>query len=313
MKKAVALMLALVFILALGGCIAKMPGETLPTETGGGTETEDAGDTEDTTPPDTAPEDTEPEDTGTEDTTPALPVLAGFGSLAEAVGAAAEDWEFINTSDGAKLLSDGTVSAAILPVGEAARLYNETDGEIAITALLTSGGWVIAEQGNAIKDIFSLAGKTVYVPAGEAEAAAVFGYIAEEYGFEIGSTLKLKESEEARGQTPALLPGDLYGNSAQRTAIDLLAEWKDVTGDSLWPGLCLAVRKDAEDAGSLTGAAKKAVEGAKAAPGTEYVYVTGADSLRESLRSYLSLLYRLDPKIIGGYIPDDGFYTVKNT
>ena len=82
-----------------------------------------------------------------------------------------------------------------------------------------------------------------------------------------------------------------------------------MTGQSLWPGLCLAVRQDAEGAEALASAAKKALEGAKALPGTEYMYVTGADTLRESLRSYLSLLYRLDPEIIGGYIPDDGFYT----
>ena len=308
MKKALALTLALVWIVALGGCIAGGPGETLPPETGGGTQTEDTGKSPDTTAPDTTPEDTTPPDTQTEDTAPALPVLAGFGPVAEAVGAAATGWEFMNTSDAAKLLSDGTAGAAVLSVGEAARIYNETDGAIAVAALLTSGGWVIAEQGDAIRDIFSLAGKTVYVPAGEAEAAAVFGYIAGEYGFEIGSTLKLEASQDARSKTPALLPGDLYGNAAQRAAIDLLAEWKDVTGQSLWPGLCLAVRQDAEGAEALASAAKKALEGAKALPGTEYMYVTGADTLRESLRSYLSLLYRLDPEIIGGYIPDDGFY-----
>ncbi len=312
MKKAVALLLALVWIAALSGCIAKLPGETLPQESDG-PETGDTGKPADSTPPDTA-EDTAPADTETQDTAPALPLLAGFGPVAEAVGAAAaEKWEFVNTADAAKMLADGSASAAVLPVGAAARIYNETEGKIAVAALLTSGGWVIAEQGDTVKDIFSLAGKTVYVPTGEEEAAAVFGYIAEEYGFEIGSTLKLEAASDARGKTPALLPGDLYGNSAQRAAIDLLAEWKDVTGESLWPGLCLAVRKDAEGTDSLTGAAKKALEGAKAAPGMEYAYVTGAEPLRESLRSYLSLLYKLDPKLIGGYIPDDGFYLPKNT
>ncbi len=314
MKKALALMLALVWILALGGCVTGGSGETLPPETGGGTQKEDTGKPVDTAVPDTTPEDTAPPDTQTEDTAPELPVLAGFGPVAEAVGqAAAGSWTFVNTADAAKQLSDGAAGAAILSVGEAARVYNEADGAVAVAALLTSGGWVIAEQGETIRDIFSLAGKTVYVPAGAAEAAAVFGYIAEEYGFEMGSTLKLEESQDARSRTPALLPGDLYGNSTQRAAIDLLAEWKDVTGQSLWPGLCLAVRKDAEGAEALAGAAKKALEGIKGTPGTEPAYMTGAEPLREGLRSYLSLLYRLDPKIIGGYIPDDGFYTLQNT
>ncbi len=306
MKKTIALVLALMFILALAGCIVREPAETLPDDSSGQTEPPDDTSSDGTTPEDTASGDTTPEDTAG-----GRPVLAVTpGPAADAVSeAGVKGWELVIASDPEDWLASG--GAAILPVGEAARIYNEAGGKIAVGALLTSGGWVIAESGESVTNFYSLAGKTVYVPAGSPEATAVFAYIAGEYGFEIGSTLMVEESMDARSMSPALLPSDLQGNDHLRAAIDLLAEWKEITGRSLWPGLCLVVSKemDEADASALEDAVKAAVTTAKSPYSSlEYVYISGADTLRETLESYLNLLYGFNPELIGGYIPDDGFY-----
>lgn len=328
-KRLTALLAALVLLISSAGCsrrgeedktpedgaqTAAPPEDTGPepgqdggqdTEQGdlpedGGTENEDAG------KPDGGDGDG-PQDGGQE----ALSVLCAVpGPVAEALaGAELSGWTPEAAEDAADRLQSGEAQAAAIPLGEAARLYNATDGQVRVCALLSVGGWVIAEQGDGIGSIFSLAGQTVAVPENAPEATAVFAYIAGEYGFELGDTLNIEASDDAGSRSPALLPSDLPGNGGQRAAIDLLEEWETVTGNRMWPGMCLAVRADAEDTEALVTAARSAVEGAQSGwTGLEFRWVAGADELRETLDEYLTLLYELDPELIGGFIPDDGFY-----
>ncbi len=248
-----------------------------------------------------------PEDGGQE----ALSVLcAPPGPVAEALTVAVPSgWTLETAEDAVSRLESGEARAAAIPLGEAARLYNATDGRVRVLALLSLGGWVVAERGDGIGSVFSLAGRTVAVPENAPEAAAVFEYIMREYGFEPGDTVLIEKSADAGSEDIALLPSDLPENGGQRAAIDLLEEWENVTGSRMWPGMCLAVRADAEDADALASAARSAVEGAESGcTGLEFRWVSGAEELRETLEEYLTLLYELDPSLIGGFIPDDGFY-----
>jgi len=46
----------------------------------------------------------------------------------------------------------------------------------------------------------------------------------------------------------------------------------------------------------------------KALPECNITFISGADQMKEFLGNYLSILYNQNPKIVGGSLPDDGFY-----
>ncbi len=324
MKKLLSLALALSMVLALAGCLKNNgdlpdldtppPDESDPADAqtppddgndksdDGGSSGGDKTDGEDKSDDDgDGGEEDPPEDSARK--------LALTPGLADALASvSADNWDVTGDSSAAEGLKNGTYDAAAVSLSDAAKLYRET-GAVNVAALLTSGGWLVAEKGDAVTDMLGLGGRIVYAPEDADEAMAVLGYIAEQYGFDLGDTLIIEPTADAASQDLALLPEGGMGDG-QRAALSLLEEWEYATGRELLPGTVLAVRSDLEQEplDGLLAAVETAVSAASDTDVTEYVFVTGADELKDALEGHLELLYGVNPDVVGGSIPDDGFY-----
>lgn len=232
------------------------------------------------------------------------------GSAGDALAlVSAEGWEVTAGSSAAEGLKAGSYDAAVVSLSDAAKLYRETGGAVDVAALLTSGGWLVAERGDTLSDMLGLAGKVVYAPRNADEAVAVLGYIGLQYGFDLGDTLVIEPVDDAASQDVALLPDGGMGDG-QRTALSLLTEWTNATGSELLPGMVLAVRSDLEQEAldGLLAALEAAVSASSDTEVTKFVFITGADELWEALEGHLERLYGVNPEVVGGSIPDDGFF-----
>lgn len=343
MKRSLALLLALILIPALAGCdrggseatgpvqSGEPSGSSAPTtpSVGPGTEparpTDPAGTTGPTTPPVTDPDALK---LGLMDDAAAMGAAGLYGGTYTLV---------TNVTDPGGDLASGALDAAIVPVDAAARIYAETDGKVRIAAVTAAGGWGIVERGNAVHNIWDLAAKTVWTDADAPVSVQLFTYIAERYDFIVGDTLKLESVPAAKliEQDLTLMPAKLAGITLVRDAdthkaLDLGAEWAEITGSDFLPAACLVVGADMADADldglkadlkasqeAVSDSLDKAVALGLAANQEEawasleclsFTWLEGADTVREALYDYFSVLYRLDPQLIGGYIPDDGFY-----
>ena len=342
MKRYFALLLALAMCLSLVGCKDKAEGNNNgndepvgPSPSGPSVpDTEDDG-------PDTKPDDgpdTTPDDGPVEAPRIKLGVLMDSAALG-AAGLADSGRYDVRVGD-EQLLADlagGALDGAIVPVSSAVKAYNETDGKIQIAAITASGGWVLVERGDSVKDIFGLVNRTVYLPTGYDAAARIFEHVTGEYGYIVGDTLDVRyvDADTLAEADLALMPSMLAGrtivrDAGARIALDLQEQWTYLTDESFLPAACLAVSFGTDDetlsalladlkrsqeevsdhleAAVALGLASNQEEAWAALEGCKLIWAEGADVLREELAQYLSALYDLDPALIGGFIPDDGFY-----
>lgn len=129
------------------------------------------------------------------------------------------------------------------------------------------------------------------------------------------------------------------GNESIRTAIDLTKEWdKTAAPDSLAQGCIIArsefiaehpieikafleeykasvelVNEDVDLAAELiakAGIMPKAALAKKAIPNCNIKYIDG-DEMKASLKEFFGILFSIEPKSIGGALPDDGLYYKK--
>ena len=130
----------------------------------------------------------------------------------------------------------------------------------------------------------------------------------------------------------------LVKNADVQSAIDLGAEWDKIAPDSTLTQGCIVVRDDIDnidaivenfladyemsvtfmaDSTNIDEAAALAVEYgivpseaiAKAAiPDSGLIFISGADSIKDSINGYFEVLLEADPTSIGGAVPDDAFY-----
>lgn len=348
MKRITALLLALAMIFALAGCIREqgVPDTTAGTPDTGGPQGGETGDT--SAPPTDSRDPSMPPDSG-DGPDPVTPptdvdpdaVKLGLMGDAAAMGAAGlyggGTALVTGVTDPGKDLTSGALDAVIVPVDTAAKLYAATDGKVRIAAVTARGGWSVIERGNTVHDIWGLASKTVYAAQEYPGALKLFTYIAEQYGFIIGDTLKLESVplSELAGHDLTLMPAVLAGVTRVRDAdtheaLNVGEEWNAVTGSAFLPAACLLVRADMaeEDLTALKAALKASQEtvsdnldsvvalGLAASQEEawasleclEFMWLEGADSIREELADYFRVVVQIDPELIGGYIPDDDFY-----
>lgn len=347
MKRSLALLLALILIPALAGCDRGGSGTTGPSQSGepSGSSVPATTPAGPGTEPATRPTDpdgtTGPTGTTTPPATDPDALRLGLMDDAAALGAAGlygGTYTLVTrVADPGGDLASGALDAAIVPVDAAARIYAETDGKVRIAAVTAAGGWGIVERGNTVHNIWDLAAKTVWTDADAPVSAQLFTYIAERYDFIVGDTLKLESvpASKLAEQDLTLMPAKLAGVTLVRDAdthkaLDLGAEWVEITGGDFLPAACLVVGADMADADldalkadlkasqeAVSDNLDKAVALGLAANQEEawasleclsFTWLEGADAVREALYDYFSVLYRLDPQLIGGYIPDDGFY-----
>ena len=248
----------------------------------------------------------------------------------------------------AKFLNN-EVDIVAIPSNLAATLYNKTNGNVQIAAINTLGALNVLENGNTIKSLKDLSGKTIYATSKGAVPEYVLNYILKTNSVE-NVTVEYKEPSElsslmAAGEVSiGILPEPqasiaISKNENLKNVINITDEWKKASGCVMTTG-CIAVKKDyaqkhprvfghflQECYDSIMYAEKNISETSeisekfkirpksdiaeKAIPNCNLVYIDG-DEMKTSTMKFLSELYNSNPDSIGGKLPgDDFFYTPK--
>ena len=239
------------------------------------------------------------------------------------------------------------VDIAAIPANLASVLYNKTDGDISVLAINTLGVLYVVENGDTIKSIEDLKGKTIYSTGKGATPEYALNYILKKAGIlnDVKIEFKTEHSELAtllaEGKADiAILPQPfvtlaMEKNPNLRIALNLEEEWEKLDNDNnMVTGVLVArnsVIEENKDAindfldrykysvletGSDLEETSNLVEkynilpkeiALKAIPNCNIVYIDG-DDMKKLLSNYLMILNSENPKSIGGKLPDENFY-----
>ena len=244
-------------------------------------------------------------------------------------------------------LINSEIDIAALPTNAASVIYNKTQGGVKVLALNTLGVLYVVENGNSIKSISDLEGKTVFCPA--QNPALVMEYVAKLAGVNV--TIDTTYAQPAALMqfvagspegTIAVLPEPVLSvakskNTNLNTALDLTAEWSAKASDSQLVQGCIVVRteflenhpKEVEEFlkayeasvnyvntnATETSAlvvdlgiyAGAAAVAEKAIPKCNIKFVDG-DEMKSALSGFLAAMESINPTSIGGKLPTDDFY-----
>ena len=245
----------------------------------------------------------------------------------------------------AKIIS-GEVDIAAVPTNTAPLIYNKTNGNIEVLAVNTLGVLYIVENGDSIHTIEDLEGKTIYSSGQGAVPEYVLNYLLEKNNVENVNIVYMTEHAEvaaalADGRADiALLPEPnvtavIMKNSEIRIAVDVNDEWKKTNGSELAMGCIVAgkqfidenkeavdkflkeysesidyVNNNVPEAAELVekyGIMASSDAAVKAIPNCNIVYKE-KDEMKTMLESFYDLLYKANPKSVGGEIPDTELY-----
>lgn len=134
---------------------------------------------------------------------------------------------------------------AAVPINLAATLYQKTGGKIRILCANTLGVLHIVENGETIKSVADLKGKTIYAPNPGSTPEYVLRYVLKENGIDPDKDVKLEfllggdEVASKLASTPGaigMLPEPkksafLTQNKNFRTCLDMTEEWNKVAGE----------------------------------------------------------------------------------
>lgn len=247
----------------------------------------------------------------------------------------------------AKFIS-GDIDIAAVPINLAATLYKKTEGEAVMIAVNTLGVLYLIENGNSINSLSDLAGKTVYA-TGQGSTpeytlnhllslAKVEGVKVEYIQEHSALATQLADGSVSLGMLPEPhVSSVMVKNKDARIALDLNAQWKELTGSDLVQG-CYIVRKaflndnrdlvirflnDAKassdkllsDADAASVVVEQGILGAepvakRAIPQCNVVCLTGQDMVTIS-NAMLQVLFESNPKSVGGQLPNEDFYFIE--
>ena len=154
-------------------------------------------------------------------------------------------------------LIQGEIEIAALPTNVASILYNKTGGKIMVAAVNTKGVLYLLENGETIKSISDLKGKTVYLPGQGSNPEYIFRYLVEKNGLEIGKDVMVDYTYSSPDELATAITTGLVSlavlpepkvtsiksqNTAVRSALDFTAEWNKVSDGELVQG-CIVVQK----------------------------------------------------------------------
>ncbi len=248
-------------------------------------------------------------------------------------------------------LINGSIDIAALPTNAAAALYNKTNGGVKIAAVNTLGVLYLVTNSEkvTIDSIDDLGGKTVYCPA--QNPSFIFDAICRANNLNVTIDTAYAQPADLRtavasGQVDiAVLPEPMVtiakaNNDKLVTSLDLTDEWEKVYGENTLMQGCIVVRtewaeahpkeleqflEDYEDSIEFTNEksaeaaelivstgvfAGKAPVAAKAIPNCNIVYIDG-DEMATALSVFFEKLYAVNPKAVGGSLPDSGIYLTK--
>ena len=244
----------------------------------------------------------------------------------------------------------GTTDIAAVPANVSSVLYNNTDGGVRVLAINTLGVLYIAEKGDSIHSVEDLRGKTIYSSGNGATPEYALRFVLESAGLEIGKDVfiewrsehaecvaALESSENAVAMLPQpFLTSALVSNPEIRVALDLNDLWMEAMGTELITGVVVArsdFLSENEDAvraflssysdsvdfvnGNIDEGARLVGEygivgeavAKKAIPGCNITCITG-EEMKNALSNYLEVLYSMNPKSVGGSLPDESYYFI---
>lgn len=196
------------------------------------------------------------------------PTGIGMASLMEDSKAGKTENNYIFELSGAPdeivgKLTSGSIDIAAVPTNLASVLYNKTSGNIRIAAVNTLGVLYILEQGDSIKSISDLKGKSITATGQGSTPEFALNYILEQNGLTPGKDVTinyLSEHSELAAlavsgkETLVLLPEPFVTtvsskNGKIRKALDITEEWRSANKKSGSEGAelamgCIVVRKD---------------------------------------------------------------------
>ncbi len=247
-------------------------------------------------------------------------------------------------------LINGSIDIAALPTNAAAALYNKTNGGVKIAAVNTLGVLYLMTNGVEIDSIDDLAGKTVYAPAQNPAFILQAILNANDLNDVTVDTAyaqpaDLRAALVSGNVDIAVLPEPMVtiaksANKDLEVSLDLTAEWEKVYGENSLMQGCIVVRtewaeahvkeleeflknyeesvkytvdspKEASELIASNGIFAQAPIAEKAIPKCNIVYMDSDDNIAACLDKFYKALYDVNPKSIGGNLPDSGIYLTK--
>ena len=248
-----------------------------------------------------------------------------------------------------KLLK-GELDVLALPVNAGSVLYNKSSGGVTMLAVNTLGVLYILEKGGeTVQSVADLKGKTIYATGKGNTPEYSLAYLLSQNGLDIAADVNMEwksEATEVEAQLAtvesavALLPQPFVTVAQSkveglRVALDMTEEWAAAGSTLITGGLIIRtaflqehpeavktflveyaastqyVNENIEEAAALVeqyigvaaGVAKKAI------PACNIVCLTG-EEMKAAAEGYLSVLFALNDKAVGGALPADDFYYV---
>lgn len=145
-----------------------------------------------------------------------------------------------------KLVS-GEIDAAAIPANLASVIYNNTGGRIQVAAINTLGVLYVLENGDSVKSIQDLKGKTIYSTGKGTTPEFVLNYILKQNGIDpAAGDVKIEYKSEAtevavlmaqQEDVIAVLPQPFatavqFQNEKVKTVLNLTEEWEKVSPES---------------------------------------------------------------------------------
>lgn len=250
-------------------------------------------------------------------------------------------------------LAKGTIDVAAIPANLAATLFQKMEGGLQVAAINVTNVLYFAENGNSVKSLADLKGKTIYSTGKAATPEATLSILLKGAGLTIGEDVDVVFSAEASEvgaklaseagavallQEPFLTSvrsknakvsvplsvGDLwqeqFGEGSAVVTGVLVARKAFIAEQPQWVEGFLAEYKQSVDwvNANPTEASKliesygiiDAATAQKAIPQCGITLLRGQE-MKGVLSPYLNALYGFDPKLIGGAMPTDDFYYLR--
>ena len=156
----------------------------------------------------------------------------------------------------------GDLDIALVPANLASVLYNKTEGALQVVAINTLGVLYVLENGETIKSVADLKGKTIYSTGQGTTPEFALNYILQKNGLDPAKDVTIEFKSEAAEVASAMLADAaavavlpqpyvtavLMQNEGVRVALSLTDEWDKVgEGSALVTGVAV-VRKEFADA-----------------------------------------------------------------
>jgi len=260
------------------------------------------------------------------------------------------DFTLVSSADNIKAeIIKGEYDIAAVPTNLASVLYKKTEGELKVAAINTLGVLYILENGNTVKSVKDLEGKTIAATGEGSVPEFVLSYILKANGVNATVEFYTDGAELASKMisgdvTLAMLPvpyatNVLSKSSDIKIAVDVTETWEATGNDAgaLCQG-CVIVRaefaesnpeavdkfleeyaesvkyvnENVDDAAALLekyGIVNSAAVGKTAIPAANIVCITG-EEMAADLNGFYKILFDSNPASVGGSLPDNDIYYI---